>query len=139
MRCLLCHASLYVFIHRLWSRWSNGRKDTSDLLLHTSLSFSGGLHRLYIRVHPPLLFGAVGILIPERSWGMWSPYGVVLVGAVSYGRPIGSQHVRESLHRHLFGQRATFSRILHGNRHCIHRVRYQRRSGGACHCVKKQR
>jgi len=32
---------------------------------------------------------------------MWSLYGVVLVGAVSYGRPVGSQH---AVHRHLFGQ-----------------------------------
>jgi len=39
---------------------------------------------------------------------MWSLYGVVLVGAVSYGRPVGSQHAREYLRRHLFGQRATF-------------------------------
>jgi len=39
---------------------------------------------------------------------MWSLYGVVLVGAVSYGRPVGSQHAREYLHRHLFDQRATF-------------------------------
>jgi len=46
-------------------------KDTSDLLPHTSLSFSGSLPRPYFRVHPPLLFGTVGILVyrVSDSWG----------------------------------------------------------------------
>jgi len=48
-------------------RISNERKDTSDLFPHTSLSFSGGLPRPYLRVHPPLLFGTVGILVYTRG------------------------------------------------------------------------
>jgi len=103
--------------------------------------FSRGLPRPYFRVHPPLLFGTVGILVCTRG---------ILGDVVTLRRcarrcrflrkasrkPACS--AREYLHRPLIWSASDLSRILHGNRHCIHRARYQHRSGVVYPCVKKQ-
>jgi len=117
----------------------NGRKDTPDLLPHTSLSFSGGLPRPYLRVHPPLLFGTMGILIYTRG---------NLGNMITLRRCARRcRFIRKASRKlactqipppALIWSASDLSGILRGNRHCIHRVRYQHRSGVAYHCVKKQ-
>jgi len=114
-------------------------EDTSDFLLHTSLSFSGGLPRPYLRVHPPLLFGTVGILVYTRE---------ILGDVVTLRRCARRCRFIRKASRNpactrippptLIWSASDLSEILHGNRHCIHRVRFQHRSGVAYHCVKKQ-
>jgi len=106
---------------------------------HTSLSFSGGLSGPYFKVHPPLLFGTVGILVYIRG---------ILGDVVTLRRCARRcRFIRKASRKPactripppaLIWSASDFSGILRGNRHCIHRMRYQHRSGAAYHCVKKQ-
>jgi len=91
------------------------------------------------RVHPPLLFGTVGILIYTKG---------ILGDVVTLRRCARRcRFIRKASRKPactripppaLIWSTSDLSGILHGNRHCIHRVRFQHRSGVAYHCVKKQ-
>jgi len=98
----------------------------------------GGLPQPYFRVHPPLLFGTVGILVCT---------GGILGDVVSLRRCARWCRFSRKASRKpaptpipppaLIWSASDLSGILRGNRHCTHRVRSQHRSGVAYHCVKQ--